>query len=156
MFSETKQKHICWKFIKSESFLAVLREHNILNIKWVEVGKMSEDFWAKLYCKMCDLSWYFLLALKLSARKSEIKKKLWWYPLERLDKYKNFVCPEKIFSRKNSTSEIFESFIFWFKCCFLGDCFRTFFVVGQPLWSTFLLSPTHHKKASYGPDIVWI
>ena len=33
----------------------VLREHIIFNVKWVEVRKMSEIFWAKLYCKMCDL-----------------------------------------------------------------------------------------------------
>ena len=25
------------------------------NVKWVEVRKMSDAFWAKLYCKMCDL-----------------------------------------------------------------------------------------------------
>ena len=54
-FSDTKQKHVCWKFVKSENFLAALREHIIFNVKWVEVRKMSEIFWAKLYCKMCDL-----------------------------------------------------------------------------------------------------
>ena len=31
------------------------------------------------------------------------------------------------------------------------DSFRVFFVVGQPLWSTFLLNP-QHKKASYSPE----
>ena len=43
------------KFVKSEKFLAVLWEHIIFNVKWVEVHKMSEVFWAKLYCKMSDL-----------------------------------------------------------------------------------------------------
>ena len=43
------------KFLKSERFLNVLREHIIFNVKWVEVGKMSEAFWAKLYCEMSDL-----------------------------------------------------------------------------------------------------
>ena len=41
--------------LKSESFLAVLREHIILNSKWSEVHKLSEVFWAKMYCKISDL-----------------------------------------------------------------------------------------------------
>ena len=120
----------------------MLRERIILNVKWAEVGKTSEVFWAKLYCKMCDLFCYFLLALKLSARNSEIKEKL----TGTSGQIWKLCMLEKIFSRKNSKYDIFESLIFWFKCRFLGDCFRTFFVVGQPLWSTFLLSYTHHKK----------
>ena len=44
------------------------------NVKWVEVPKVSDTFWAKLYCKICDLFCQFLLALRLSARKSEIEK----------------------------------------------------------------------------------
>ena len=36
---------------------------------------MSEVLWAKLYCKMCDQFCLFLLALRLSARKIEIKKR---------------------------------------------------------------------------------
>ena len=40
----------------------------------VEVRKMSEVFWAKLYCKMSNLFRYFLLALRLSARNSAIKR----------------------------------------------------------------------------------
>ena len=43
------------KFIKSERVLAALREHIIFNVKWVEVHKVNEVFWAKLYCKMFDL-----------------------------------------------------------------------------------------------------
>ena len=45
------------KFVKLEILLAVLREHIIFNDKWAEVCKMSEVFWAKLYCKMCDAFW---------------------------------------------------------------------------------------------------
>ena len=30
------------------------QEHIIYNFKWVEVRKMSEVFWVKLYCKMSD------------------------------------------------------------------------------------------------------
>ena len=43
------------KFVKSERFLSVLRQHIIFNVKRVEVHKMSEVFLAKLYCKMRDL-----------------------------------------------------------------------------------------------------
>ena len=43
------------KFVKSERFLAVLREHIVFNVKWVEVHKMSGYFWPKLYCKRSDL-----------------------------------------------------------------------------------------------------
>ena len=43
------------KFINSERFSAVLPEHVIPNTKQVQVCKMSEVFWAKLYYKMSDL-----------------------------------------------------------------------------------------------------
>ena len=35
--------------------LAVLQENIFYNDEWVEALKMSEVFWAKLYCKMSDL-----------------------------------------------------------------------------------------------------
>ena len=47
-------------FVKSERFIVVLREHIIFNVKWVEVRKMNEVFWAKLYCKMNDLFRYLI------------------------------------------------------------------------------------------------
>ena len=53
-FSKTKQK-FPGKFVKSQRVLAMLQEHIIFNVKWVEVPKMSKVFWAKLYCKMSDL-----------------------------------------------------------------------------------------------------
>ena len=43
------------KFLKPERLLAVLRKHIFFNVKWVEICKMSEVFWGKLYCKMSDL-----------------------------------------------------------------------------------------------------
>ena len=43
------------KFVKSERFLIVFREHNIFNIKWLEVHKISEVFWVKPYSKLSDL-----------------------------------------------------------------------------------------------------
>ena len=39
------------QFVKSERFLIVLREHFMFNIKWVEICKISDIFWAKMYCK---------------------------------------------------------------------------------------------------------
>ena len=36
-------------------FLAVSRENNFYKVDCVEVSKMSEVFWEKLYCKMDDL-----------------------------------------------------------------------------------------------------
>ena len=39
------------KFVKWERFLAVLHEHIIFNVKWVEARKMSEVFWARLRLK---------------------------------------------------------------------------------------------------------
>ena len=43
------------KLVIWEKSLAVLPEHIIFNVKWVEVCKMSEVFRAKLYLKMSDL-----------------------------------------------------------------------------------------------------
>ena len=39
-----------------------------------------------------------------------------------------------------------------FSQCFVSE----FFVVGQPRWSTYIIVKLslHHKKASYGPDII--
>ena len=33
-----------------------MREHIVLNVKEVEIHKTTEDFWAKLDCKMSDLT----------------------------------------------------------------------------------------------------
>ena len=54
-FLTPNRKMFARKFIKSERLLAVLREQIIFNVKWVEVPKISEVVWAKLYCKMSDL-----------------------------------------------------------------------------------------------------
>ena len=43
------------KRVKLERLLAILREHVTYNVKWVEVHKVHEAFWAKLYCKTRDL-----------------------------------------------------------------------------------------------------
>ena len=125
MFSLTPSRNMsAGKSLKLERFLAALREHIICNVKRVEVRKMSV-FWVKLYCKIRDLYRYFLLALRLPARKSEIKKKLWGCPWECLDEYKKVVLPKKEFHIWH-----FESFIFWSKFLFWGllqGVFASFF-----------------------------
>ena len=54
-FLTPNRKMLARKFVKSETFLAMLREHIIFSVNWVEFRKK---------------------ALRYSARKSEIKKKL--------------------------------------------------------------------------------
>ena len=54
-FSDTKQKLVFWKTFKVRKAFGFLWEHIIFNVKWVKFCKMSEIFWAKLYCKMSDL-----------------------------------------------------------------------------------------------------
>ena len=56
LFSLTPSRNMSARqSLKLEKFLAVFREHIICNVKWVEVRKMSNVFWAKLYCKISDL-----------------------------------------------------------------------------------------------------
>ena len=54
VFSDTKQKHVCWEIlVNPERFWLYCK--TILFSMRVEVLKMSEVFWAKLYCKISDL-----------------------------------------------------------------------------------------------------
>ena len=55
LFLTPNRNMLAGKIIKSDSVLAVLLEQFIVNVKLVEVSKMSGVFWAKLYCKMSDL-----------------------------------------------------------------------------------------------------
>ena len=104
-------------------YLAVFWEHISFNFKRVEIRKMSEVFWAKLYCKMSDLFLWFLLALRFYATNSGIKIRFWWCPVERVD----YSCtPGIIFSKKGLQIGDFESFIFWSKFRFLGYALRCF------------------------------
>ena len=81
IFSDPRQKDVCWKFVKSERFLPVLREHIAFNVKWVEGCKMT----------FCWSGNFLLGNLKL--------KKLQLCPSERLDRYKNVACPKLAFSK---------------------------------------------------------
>ena len=150
------------KCVKWEKLLIVFREHIIFNIKWAEVHKKSEVFWVKPFWKMSDLFCYFLLALRLSARKSEIKKKLRWCPLER--------TLNERYVRNNIFKKRIPDMSFWIiynlvQISFFGrlvkgisaSVFLLFFPISQPWWPTFLLRPTHStiKKSSYGPAFSW-
>ena len=66
-----------------------------------------------------------------------------------------------MFSKKQFRIWNFESFIFWSKFRFLGDCFRTFqpvlffnFPSSANQGSRHFYSAPYHKKASCGP-IIW-
>ena len=54
-FLTRNEKIFAGKFVKWERFLVVLWEHIIFKVKLVEVRKMIQVFWAKLYCKISDL-----------------------------------------------------------------------------------------------------
>ena len=129
--------------------MAVLQEHIIFSVKWVEFINCVRFFeqncivkWVIFFASFCWL-WDFLL------ENLKLKNKLWWYPLARVEKYKNFVCPKKYFQKKNSKHEIFKSFIFWSDIRFFGGL----------LWSVVRRRPTmvvdifaqlpHDKNASY-------
>ena len=103
-FLTPNRNMIALKLVKSEIFLAVLREHIIFNVKWVEVHKMSEAFWAKLYCKMSDLFRWFLLALRFSATNSGIKKTLMM---------STGTCGLRLYARKNIFKKRITNMRFW-------------------------------------------
>ena len=119
------------RFVKSEWFLAALREHIIFNVKQAKVRKMSEVFWAKLIVKYVIFfarfyKWFWDFLLEFLLENLKLKKKLWWCLLKCLDKYKNVLGLKKYPLKKNSKLWDLESFIFWPKFCFLGDCCRAF------------------------------
>ena len=112
--------------VNLERLLPVLQGHIIFNVKWDEVHKMSEVFWAKLYCKMSNLFWQSLLALRLSAKKSEIKKnsddvhsKMW------TNITKLYARKKRFFSKKKNLNMRFW-IIYILVQIFLGDYFRAF------------------------------
>ena len=98
------------KFVKSKRVLAVLREQFVVNVKLVEIREMSEVFWEKLYCKMSDFFRWFLLALRLSLRKSEIKNISDNAHWNKRTNIKNLYAWINIFKKKNSKCEILNHF----------------------------------------------
>ena len=111
---ETTQSKFAGKFVKSERFLGVFRVHTIFSVKWVKVRKMSEVFlanvWSFFLASFCWLLDFLLEILKLKKKSMMMSKVLF-----------SKTCPKHYFQKKN-----FESFIFWSKFRFFGDCFRTF------------------------------
>ena len=49
VFSDTNEKHICWKIFK------VFWDYIFCNNESVDIRKLSKILWAKLYCEMSDL-----------------------------------------------------------------------------------------------------
>ena len=55
LFLTPNRNMLAGKFVKSDRVLTVLLEQFVVNVKLVEVSKVSGVFWVKLYCKMSDL-----------------------------------------------------------------------------------------------------
>ena len=66
-------RDIMLKIYEVKKVFALLWKHIIFNVKWDEFRKISEVFWAKLYCKMCD---FFVVGL------NETFCWLWWENLK--------------------------------------------------------------------------
>ena len=99
--------------------------------------------WVIFFASFCWL-WDFLLE-NLILKKTLISTATF----ERIQKS---CMPEIIFSKKDFQTRDFESFMFWSKFRYFGDCFKVFqpvcffkfFVVGQSWWPTFLFSSSPH------------
>ena len=119
------------------------------NVTWVEVRKMTEILWAKLYYKTTDLFWLWDFLLE------DLKfKKLWWCP-------KKVACPKKYIQKTNTKDEILNHSYFGPNFVFGGTALARF---SQYFFFFFQFSPStnhggqhfywaphpHHKKASYG------
>ena len=160
MFSLTRSRNMsAGKSLKLERFLAVLREHIICNVKWVEVRKMSNVFWAKLYCKISGLFasfcwlWDFLLEnLKLKRNSDDVRG--------------NFSTNiKKLYAQNNIFKKRIPNMTFWIIYILvqiLGTALGRFsqFIFSfrrRPTMVADIFSQSpHHKKASYGPDSVFI
>ena len=71
-FSDTNQKHVCWKICKVIGFSAVLRESIFHNVEWVEVCQITQFFegngivkWVIFFARLCWLRDFLLKNLKL-------------------------------------------------------------------------------------------
>ena len=90
----------CFFWHQQETCLAVLQEYIFYYVEWVEVHKMSEIFWAKLYSKMIDLFLLVFVGFGTFCQNSEISR---WPPSMR-----------------------FLIIYFWVQILFLCNCFKTF------------------------------
>ena len=144
-------------FVKSESFLAVLRKHVISNVRWVEVRKMSEILWEKLYYKMTDL--FLLCVFLLEDDVHEDDDDVHWHEWMNI---KKLYARNNIFKKKIKKIQRWDFWIIYIlvQISFLGDCFR---VLLASIFFHFLSSANngcqhfysapswHHEKVSCGP-----
>ena len=142
------------KFVNWGCFLAVFWRHMIFSFKRVEICKMSEVSWAKLYYEMSDLFSLVFIGFEIFCYKfwnnknSDDVHRNVWNKVVRLRQY---------FQKKNYRYEILNhlyfgpSFVFWvpalgrFSQCFFFIII-IIFVIGQPWRPTFLLSSPTMKK----------
>ena len=76
VFSDIKLKYACWKICKMWKVFGSVSGAFIFTVKWVEVRKMSEDFCAKLYCKMGGLFTLVFVGFETFCQKTWNKKTL--------------------------------------------------------------------------------
>ena len=88
-----------------------------------------------VYLACTQLLAYKQISVTVSAKKSEIKKKLWQCPPERVNEYKKVVYPKKYFQKNDFKYEIFNhlyfgsNFVFWGTA--LGHFSHCFFSIFQ-------------------------
>ena len=124
----------------------------------IDVHIMSEVILTRLYCKTSERFRQFLLALKPSAKKSEIKKKL-MMSTETCGRIQKNCMPENFFSKNNIRYEILNHLYFgpnfFFRRTALGgfsQCFFFSFLILARYVGRHFYAARHHQKASYGPD----
>ena len=98
---------------------------------------MNEVFCVKMYCIMSDLFCQFLLALRLSARKPEIKNNLY----SKYEILNHLYFDSNLFLEGTALGRFSHLF---------------FFTVDQPWWPTFLLSLVSKMKVTCMPVICFI
>ena len=119
VFSDTKQKHVSWKICKVRKIFDSLLGsclHFIFNVKRVEIRKMSEVFWANMFCWL----WDFLLEI-WNQKKKKFDAVYW----------NMWINIKKLYARNNIFNKIIPNMRFWIiyisvQILFLGDCFRMF------------------------------
>ena len=83
-FSDTRQKHVCWKSVKSERILVVMWQLIIFNDKWVEAPKTVRCFEQNCIVKciiffaiFCWLLDFLLENLQLKKSSGDIHWNVW-------------------------------------------------------------------------------
>ena len=97
------------KFVDWECFSALFWRHIIFNFKTVEICKMSEVFWAKLYYKMSDLFSLVFIGVQTFCYK-------FWNNKNSDDVHRNVgnkaVRPKQFFQKKDYKYEILNHLYF--------------------------------------------